>query len=364
MSAAARAEARRKAILSRGTDRLAKLTTSARGEDAPAYLHDDPPLASLPTSNKTSSFLGEESSNMPTPAGPSQSPSPSPQPATTNSNSRKGTTPSRNANIFENLASGNATDPSVWLPEQQQQFMQALMNASAGSFSESSTPPQSGMPMDNPFAALMGPQMMMGAGAGGDGAGGNGMFPPMPFGPGMGMGMGMDGKFPLGMQQQQQQPKEKTKLQKLMPLLHLVAMWCLLAYFVLWAEPLAYTEGVTEELGVNAVGMWRRWANLGQKSALLENTARRFVVQVVPFFWAFTTLQIVLHSMRIFSGFDSVQPPTLLALALPHLPSPLPSLIINSMKYMQMGSLFLDDLSGLVVGIGFIIYFSGWLAQN
>ena len=40
MSAAARAEARRKAILSRGGDRLAKLTTSARGEDAPAYLHD------------------------------------------------------------------------------------------------------------------------------------------------------------------------------------------------------------------------------------------------------------------------------------------------------------------------------------
>jgi len=38
--AAARAEARRKAILSRGTDRLAKLTTSARGEDAPAYMHD------------------------------------------------------------------------------------------------------------------------------------------------------------------------------------------------------------------------------------------------------------------------------------------------------------------------------------
>lgn len=40
MSAAARAEARRKAILSRGSDRLAKLTTSARGEDAPAYMHD------------------------------------------------------------------------------------------------------------------------------------------------------------------------------------------------------------------------------------------------------------------------------------------------------------------------------------
>lgn len=39
-SAAAKAEARRKAILSRGTDRLAKLTSSARGEGAPAYMHD------------------------------------------------------------------------------------------------------------------------------------------------------------------------------------------------------------------------------------------------------------------------------------------------------------------------------------
>lgn len=40
MSAAARAEARRKAILSRGADRLSKLSTTARGEDNPVYVHD------------------------------------------------------------------------------------------------------------------------------------------------------------------------------------------------------------------------------------------------------------------------------------------------------------------------------------
>jgi hypothetical protein len=40
MSAADRAEARRKAILNKGTNRLAKLTSSARGPDAPAYMHD------------------------------------------------------------------------------------------------------------------------------------------------------------------------------------------------------------------------------------------------------------------------------------------------------------------------------------
>ena len=40
MSAADRAKARREAILKRGQDRLAKLTTSARGEDHPAYRDD------------------------------------------------------------------------------------------------------------------------------------------------------------------------------------------------------------------------------------------------------------------------------------------------------------------------------------
>jgi GET complex subunit GET2 len=54
----------------------------------------------------------------------------------------------------------------------------------------------------------------------------------------------------------------------------------------------------------------------------------------------------------------------LLALVLPHLPPPLPLIIDNSLKYMQMGSLFLDDLAGLVVGIGFIIYFSSWFLQS
>lgn len=38
--AATRAEARKKAILARGNDRLAKLATSARGEDNPVYTHN------------------------------------------------------------------------------------------------------------------------------------------------------------------------------------------------------------------------------------------------------------------------------------------------------------------------------------
>jgi hypothetical protein len=228
--------------------------------------------------------------------------------------------------------------------------MQALLNASAAPFPQSSPIGEPSVPLnlslppiDNPFAALLGPQ----AGVGADG----GMFPP--FGP------GMAGNFPGAMED----PKPKTKLQKALPLLHLIAMWCLLAYFVLWAEPKVYRDATGQELRMSAVGLFKRWAELGGRSPLLSNAMQTFRIHIVPFFWAFTTLQVVLHSLRIFSGFDAVQPPTLVALALPHLPPPLPSLIINGMKYMQMGSLFLDDLSGLVVGIGFIVYFSGWITQ-
>lgn len=39
-SAAERTEARRRAILSRGSDRLNKLTSSARGEGHPAYVNN------------------------------------------------------------------------------------------------------------------------------------------------------------------------------------------------------------------------------------------------------------------------------------------------------------------------------------
>lgn len=107
------------------------------------------------------------------------------------------------------------------------------------------------------------------------------------------------------------------------------------------------------------LGMWGRWAQLGMKGPL-EMSALQ--IEFVPFFWAFTTLQILLHSLRIFSGFDAVQPPTLIALALPHLPPTASSIIVNALKYLQMGSLFLNDLSGLVVGLGFIVAFCVWFA--
>ncbi|KAJ7020277.1 hypothetical protein C8F04DRAFT_1275331 [Mycena alexandri] len=380
MSAAARAEARRKAILSRGTDRLAKLTTSGRGEDNLAYVREltpDPPLPSFPPSGSPSpsrnlgNFVGEETTGMPLPTA-NHFPSTAPRSRVpSNANPPRSRVPSSaqtNANPF------GMPDPSGWSAEQQQQFLQALMGGAGApgaggpaltSGREASPDPfagMAGMDGNNPFAA------MMAAAAGGGGAGaGAGGFPPV----GAGMGMGADGMGGLsgmmgGMGKAPDVAPPKTRAQRLMPALHLVAVWSLLLYFILVREPavheglmIASRPSLTE--GQNALSFAWRWRQLASSPWLAEFN-KGWGVQAVPFFWAFVTLELVLHSLRIFSGFDAIRPPTLVALALPHLPPPIPALYVHSMKYLQMGSLFLDDVAAVIVGIGLVIWFSTWRA--
>ncbi|KAJ7433561.1 hypothetical protein FB451DRAFT_1345085 [Mycena latifolia] len=330
MSAAARAEARRKAILSRGTDRLAKLTTSGRGEDSEVYSQDvaDPPLPSFGSSttgsNNTANFVGEETAGMP--------------------------------------------DPSAWSAEQQAQFMQALMGGApppGGAGGGGS--PFGGMGENiSPFAALMNARMGAGMGNGIPGAEGEreGPFAPgttenMPFAAMMGAAGAGAGIWPSLRKgpTAANTPPPKTRAQRLMPALHLAAMWALLAYFVVLLEPAA-AGGGAEERGT--AWRWRQLAPDAQSR--VGGVAGVWGVQLVPFFWAFVTLELALHSLRIFSGFDAFRPPMLLALALPHLPPPIPAMIVHGMKYLQMGSLFLDDVAAVIVGIGLIIWLATWRA--
>jgi len=221
----------RKAILARGNDRLAKLTTSARGEDNPVYAHQDPPLPEIHSRSQT---------------------------------------------------------PDVVLSEDQQNVLfQALM----------------GPPRQDPLLSQFQEQPTS--------------VPSQP-------------------------PKPPSRLQKLMPLLHLLCVWALLAYFVFSREPQVFGAGWS----------WSRWARLGTDG---------WGIEAVPFFYAFLTLQILLHSLRIFSGIDAPQPHPLLSLALPHLPSPFPSLIMNALSYFKMAGFFLDDLAGLIVGVGVCVLVGGFM---
>ncbi|CDO71732.1 hypothetical protein BN946_scf184920.g16 [Trametes cinnabarina] len=334
--AKSRAEARRKAILSRGGDRLARITSSGRGEGA-TYLHDDPPLAPLPNRPGLSDFVGE-TSDMPTP------------PAASTPASRNVSGSARSPFEAAGLGSG-APDPSVWSEEQQTQFMNALLGAAArgpeqpqprlpsssaaAPSASASASPDAPQQTEDPMAALMSALRQGGAGA-----------PPGFQFPGAGVGMGTPA----------QPPKSKTFVQKLLPLIHVLAAWALLAYFVLWKEPEAY-EAKTHGLGL-AESRWRRWADLSWKSP-----EDGWGVQPVPFFWAFTTLALVLHSWRVFTNLDPVQPPMLLALALPSLPPPLPAIITNGMKYLQIGSVFFDDIAAVVFGLGLLVWAASWVSS-
>ncbi|KAI9453945.1 hypothetical protein HD554DRAFT_2152290 [Boletus coccyginus] len=291
-SPTARAEARRKAILGRGGDRLAKLTTSARGEGAPAY--NAPAAASA-------AFVGEETNMPPPPPPPKDTPRPSPSP-----------------------------DPSVWSEEHQRQFMQALMGGALNPAASSQPPPPSFAtppPADDPLATVMAQLARMNPQGG---AAGKAPAPPAA-------------------------PKPPTRVQKWMPLLHLVCMWCLLAFFVLWKEPQVFVE---QTAGAVEVAFWKRWPKLVTQGAL----GGAWGVQVVSFFWAFMTVQVVLHSLRIFSGHNDVPPPALISLALPHLPPPLPLWITNGLGYLRMGNAFLDDIAAIVFGIGMIVLITSWFA--
>ncbi|TRM63009.1 hypothetical protein BD626DRAFT_44630 [Schizophyllum amplum] len=414
-SASERAEARRRAILSRGSDRLSKLKTTAHGEGA-AYLKDDRPLHP-----SRSQFMAEDSAMPPPSRGttpfrdttPLRGDSPSPFGGVSPSPFR-GASPSPFTNSSSSQAPAPATaapDPSVWSEDEQARFMRALMAGSGGPPPSDNASPGLGAgseagagagrspslpPQDNPLAALMG----MAGGAGMGGMGGMG-------GPAPGAGleglennpllsmmqqMGID---PQGLQglsgqpgqtQQQQKPtKPPSRLQRALPLVHAVAVWTLLAYFVFFRPASAAEMKVGSGwgsygdpqtwMGANSwtswiafdASKWRRggagwwpWAQLARRAPDLgvwETT-----VGAQPFVYAFLVLEMLLHSVRIVNGVDAVQPPALLALALPHLPPALSSTIVHGMKYVRMAGLVLDDVAFLVLALAALVVVAGWMA--
>ena len=60
-------------------------------------------------------------------------------------------------------------------------------------------------------------------------------------------------------------PKPRSKLQKLLPLIHVVSIWCLFAFFVAWREPAVHSEKSTWQSEENS--FWARWALLSSQSS-------------------------------------------------------------------------------------------------
>jgi hypothetical protein len=144
---------------------------------------------------------------------------------------------------------------------------------------------------------------------------------------------------------------------KLLPLVHLATIWVLVAYFVFFQEPKAFqTHGTAV-----AAGRWSRWAKLGSSNAKAIDFLE---IQVMPFFWVFMSLQAALHTIRIVYKYDEIQPTGLFAVVISHLPPAVSMILLHGQKYVQMGGMFLDDVAGVIVGLGLAVWVGGWLKDS
>ncbi|KAF9777466.1 hypothetical protein BJ322DRAFT_1144737 [Thelephora terrestris] len=325
-----RAEARRKAILSRGTDRLSKLTSSARGEDA-TYISTESSITSTTVTADT--FVGEDPPELPLPPHP---------------RSVSGSAGQQRVELLNDLANTAPPDPSVWSEAQQQQFMRAL-GIGIGSDRGSSEPPLfsargpsqpsqravSEDPNMDLLNALMAAQQQRSGtpGATTTSSDASSAFPTI--------------------------PKPRSKLQKLLPLIHVISVWCLFALFAVWREPAVHSENSSWQSEENT--FWARWARLSPQSS--RKQGETWQVQPVPFWGALATLELVLFSFRILSGFDPISPPTILSMALPVLPPSLRSIALNGLRYFQMFGVLLDDLAAALISVGLLVYLSAWLVN-
>lgn len=332
-----RAAARREAILNARGNRLSKLTSSARG-DAAASLYDDQTPSPIRSSPAAAELLGEEPSlNMPRP-------SPSPSPA-----------PRRTSRLYQS-SPGPPEDMASGIPPEQEAMMRALL-ASMGSAAASpglpsiapgltppgiNTPTAGGALPSDPFSAMLAQlanQQQFPSST--DGAAPNPLA-----------AFGLSAGAPTTAIAVE--PKRKTLLQKLVPLLHAVSVLCLLAYFVFKFEPLAYEASSSGGGGLpGSISGWSRWSSLGKAKSDVGG------IQAVPIFAAFTTLQIVLHSIRIYNEPSPRPPAGILGMVISNLPPPLPNVIQTGLKYLQMGGAVMDDLSVLVFAVGVIVWGAG-----
>src|SRR5258707_1784294 len=131
--------------------------------------------------------------------------------------------------------SGSSPDPSTWSDEQQQQFLRSLLGGPPPSeprpFNVNAPVTNSAVP-DDPLIALM-------SSLGVD--------------PGIGRGAG-------AVSQSKVEAKPKTVIQKLLPILHVIAVWALVAFFIFWQEPEAFRA--RNSAVVSTGDIWNRWARL------------------------------------------------------------------------------------------------------
>ncbi|EPQ27277.1 uncharacterized protein PFL1_05200 [Pseudozyma flocculosa PF-1] len=361
-------EARKARILSKGSDRLARITNTGRGEGASAYLDASSPLGPSRPSSAVSS----------TPA------SPAPGAAT----ARAGA-----------AAPGADEDPMEvdisTLPTISSEQVRRGEAASGNPFLDMGG---AGGPSGNPMEALM--AMMQGQGAGGGGpfgAGGPGMGPEGAQGPpnleglppqlaamlqnmpGFGGGAGGAGAGPGGDAQGPPTAlRVKTLPERLFDVLQAGLVVLLAIYFARsslfnddhssFASDVA-SASTLHTSATSATSTLHRWARLGYERPLeSEWTLTNLSLSLgaggtaFPLFWIFITLEIALQAMRVvlFSS-KTPPPPSMLGMLAGLVPIPNFALYVRlAAKYVALINAFVNDLAVVVFVFGLAVLWAGW----
>jgi GET complex subunit GET2 len=147
---------------------------------------------------------------------------------------------------------GSPPDPSAWSNEQQQQFLQTLLGGPAPSephpFNFNAPVSNSAVP-DDPLIALM-----------------------------SSLGVDPVGRGTGAVSQSKAEAKPKTVIQKLLPILHVIAVWALVAFFIFWREPEAFRA--RNSAVVSTGDIWNRWARLASDPAERSSWGIEIVVSL------------------------------------------------------------------------------------
>ncbi|WWC59120.1 uncharacterized protein I303_101668 [Kwoniella dejecticola CBS 10117] len=377
--AASRAAARKAKILARGNTGLAKLAQSARGEEAQALYADDfkpspfsTPQIETPPPLPPASSASASNSN-PQKGKPSWAPE-----SNLSSNSTSSSSNARSAPTAGH--SNGSSNPNLTAEQQamsaQLEAMMSMFGGGPPGDAGTGLGPDGEMP---DMGRLLSQMMGMGAGAGGagmgdsqrllgdlddpaglggmGGMGGMGGLPSNLFGgPGSGdagPGAGV-GDMPFSFPGFGGTPQRKSKSEKYFPIVHFISIILLSIFTIVWWEPKIKASTSL----INAIeGDWStRWSGLnGRAFAKFGN------VEVVPIFWAWTTLELILQTSR-FMIFKSPPPPhSLISNFLPLLPPKISRPVLTGSRYFSLLAQTYKDGCLLVFTLGMTVVLSQYL---
>lgn len=320
-----RAEARKQKILSKGNDRLAKITGAMKGthfNSQPETVKDEasePPEVDISLLN---------SNDQPSPSNSSKPPGSSSEPSLVNREKklhRQSSKKSRSdlvsdPSLIPPPMTSNDSDPMLQMMRAMGLELPNLNGMPSSTFDPGCTP--------NPIMQ----QTLAGLN---------------------------------GMSMANQQPIPKNWVDRVFPLLNLIAITGLILAAKMWWVPMTDYWRLFQDLGSNdrnsQIDLQAEWAALHPAGS---TPAVRHALGPAPVFWMFVTFELTLQATRWMFNRGSATPPGLLGTLIYSLPRPYSILASTAMKYFAIISSLVDDLCLLVFGVGCAVMWLEWRNLN